>query len=137
MATLRILTLPLLICLLFAATAQASGGGGGSYSSGSFPKAKARQTDHTYEHGKAIFHGRAANHKGVNFCVLSTKSKSGFAKVKRKTVKHLKKTSYLRVAENLVTCDDSKQPIQQLLTRGEVNAVVYYLNKRYKLKLKS
>ena len=124
-----------LICLFFSLNTQASGGYGGGYGGGNnFP---VQQTDPVYEHGKAVFKGRISAYKDIDFCIITTNDELGFAKIKRKTIKHLKKTSYQKVAENLVSCDSTKQLIYQLITREDMAAVIYYLNKRYKLKLKS
>ena len=136
---LKILFLALSLC--FTLNAQASGGGGGGgYGGGGFSTgtvAPQRQTDPVYEHGKAIYKGRVSSYKDISVCILSETDEAGFSKVKSKTIKHLKSTSYNEVAKNLVTCDDKDQLVFNLLSRNDTIALIYYLDKRYKLKLKS
>lgn len=125
----------LFVLLMTASLAFGSGGySGGGFSSGS-QNLPQRQTDPLYEHGKAVFKGRTTNTKGVDFCLTSSQSEEGFTKIKRKSIRPFKGTSYQLMAEGLVDCNKPESSLIQTLTRDEMLTLIYYLDKRYKLNL--
>lgn len=136
MTTFRLIGL-YLFCSLLTLHAQASGSSsssGGSYNSRGFENRSA-QVDTYYEHGKTIFKNRKSTYPDFSFCIASELDESIATKIKRKNMKFLKETSVQTVAENLVNCDQPDQLALHVLNRDDLIAVIYYLNKRYKLKL--
>lgn len=104
------------------------GGGGGSYSQ---PQ---RQVDETYEVGKAIFNGRQSGVASISYCVASGDVK---LPVKSKSLSDYKKTTYDNLSQNLYNCDKPDTLIATELSNDNLLYVLYYLNKRYRLKLSS
>lgn len=109
-----------------------TGGGGGGFSSGS--SSQQRQVDQTYEVGKSIYLGRQAGAPELSYCVMVEGDK---VPVKRRTLKSFKHTNYNDLAANLYDCDEPDKKIVEKLGRDDFLYVVYYLNKRHKLQLKS
>lgn len=88
--------------------------------------------DQSYETGKAIYTGRKSNLPKVFYCL---KEGEQTVAIKRKTIKSYKKSSYSSLAASLVNCDNSTVPIKDQLGSQNFLYVLYYLDKRYKLKL--
>lgn len=116
--------------MFFASSTLASTGGGGISSS---PK---RVVDQAYEAGKSIYTGRNEVYGKLKFCINDTASAEK-AKVTRKTLKAYKGTNIQEFAANLYNCDAPEQQIYKQLDSEDMNLVLYYLNKRYKLKLEN
>lgn len=114
---------------------HASGGdyGGGATSSGPI-NTQSRPVDARYEQGKAIFTGRASAYKKVKYCFKDETDTA--QKVKSKAIKAYRNGSVGTLLGDLYRCDDTSQNIANVLKRNELVTVAYYLNKRYKLKLK-
>ncbi len=140
-----IATLLLSICLLPNASASGAGGGGAgsTYSTNRLPPRqddqlrtpqRQRQVDQVYETGKAIFLGRQAGVEKLSYCV---KVDGELKPIKRKSVKKFKKTTYNELAQNMFNCDQPETKIATQLSRDDFLYVVYYLNKRHRLKLSS
>lgn len=112
------------------------GGGGGSYGGGSYGggQVQQRQVDQTYEVGKAIYKGRQSGVARISYCVASGELK---LPVKSKSLKTYKKTTYNNLAENLYNCDKPDSLVASELSKDNLLYVLYYLNKRYNLKLSS
>ncbi len=119
------------ISLIPSAFASGSYGGGSSYNSG---RIQQKQVDQVYETGKAIFLGRQRGVEKLSYCV---KVDGELAPVKRRSVKAFKNTSYNELAQNMFNCDQPETKITNQLSRDNFLYVVYYLNKRHKLNLKS
>ena len=109
------------------------GGGGGGSSYGSAPT---RTIDQNYEAGKNIFTGRSDTYGKLKFCVLNQETSEKVA-VKSRTLKSFKRTNAADFANSLYHCDNPDQPITATLANADMNLVLYYLNKRYKLKLEN
>ena len=109
----------------------AYGGAGGGLTGGS-SVAQPREIDPVYEAGKAIYTGRQKGIDKINYCV---KVDDQLLPVKRKTLKPYKKTSYSKLANNLFNCDQPEAQIGTQLGREDLTFVLYYLNKRHRLKL--
>ncbi len=126
------------LLLTQASISMASGGYSGGSSAGGFGNSSssrpARQVDQTYEVGKAIFKGRQAGEPSLQYCVVADGEK---VPLKRSTVKGYKNTTYDNLANSLYQCDQPEKLVAQGLTRDSLLYVLYYLNKRHKLKLKS
>ncbi len=106
----------------------ASGGGGGFYDDEPTP------VDHTYEAGKAIFKGRNQAYKPHTFCVVDQKT-GEVTKIKRKTIKPYKRQPAGNLMNNLYSCEDTTTRARAILGE-DLPFLVYYLNKRYSLRLK-
>ena len=120
----------LLCATIFSTAAFASSGGGGISS------APARVVDQNYEAGKNIYAGRSDAYGKVEFCVTDAES-SEKVKVSRKSLKAHKGSNVQDFAANLYDCNASDELIAQKLAPHDMNLVLYYLNKRYKLKLEN
>lgn len=119
----------LLFLLAFSLNAAASGGFGGSYSN--FPD---RPTDHRYETGKSIFKGRHSAYRGVTTCIKDSVSNK-VVKLKRKHLKSYKRGSSSALLDNLYNCKQPDQKLADFMKSRDARMLMYYLNKRYKLKL--
>jgi len=116
---------------VFASGGGGYGGGGGGGFGSSPPK---RQIDQTYEVGKAIYNGRQSGFPKLSYCVLSDGEK---VPVKSKSIKQYKKSSYSDLSASLYNCDTPDNLVANELSRDGLLHVLYYLNKRYRLSLKS
>lgn len=137
-----------LVALLISSFAVASGGYGGSGTTGTV-----RQTDPVYEHGKAIYKGRIKQYSTFSYCLIAEKPAAlatdnndsiadepnidtvSVVKIKSKTIKPYKGVSYQALADQLVNCDKPDQKAFGYLQKKDLVSLVYYLNKRYRLKL--
>lgn len=93
-----------------------------------------RQVDPLYDQGKAVFKGRIRDYGKLKFCLVDPES-GELAKLKGRTIKPFKEADINKFATSLYNCEMPEQQIAGLLTRDDLIAVVYYLNKRYKLNL--
>ncbi len=93
-----------------------------------------RPVDQLYEIGKALFKGRAGNHGKVKFCVAMQGETVG-GKIRGKSVKPFKNGDAHAFAEHLYNCDDPDKRLTDLMEEPEVFAVLYYLDKRYKMNM--
>jgi len=87
--------------------------------------------DPAYEAGKAVYTGRKSNAPKLSYCL---KDGEELVKLKRKTIKPHKKGSYSSLATSLYNCD-TRTFVKQELERQDFINVLYYLDKRYRLKL--
>jgi len=125
--TLRILVPAL--SLFASATVLASGGGG--FSAGGNSN---QRVDQQYELGKSYYKSRLADGSKLEYCV---KGDSGLKKLSRRSAKQFKKGSVSAFVDSLYNCDSPDQKIADLVSDEQGNAILYYLNKRYKLRLTS
>lgn len=103
-----------------------------SFASGAYSTGGARPVDETYEYGKSVYLGRAKGTEKIKYCV-SVDGKP--EKLKRKHLKPYKNGSTRAFAEALVDCDNPERLALTTVQPDQVPVVLYYLNKRYKLKL--
>ena len=116
---------------LFSLTALASGSYSGGSSSGGYSAAKPKPVDQAYEYGKSVYFGRIEG-KTISYCINKDNVSSP---VKRSSIKTAKGVTYTQLGELLHNCENSTQKMSALLDKNKLNAVAYYLNKRYRLKL--
>lgn len=122
-----------LLASLIACSSFASGGTGGlSGLSGGAGSAPQRAVDESYEYGKAVYLGRSPDAEKLQYCVLV---EGEAKKLKRKTLKPYRKKTRVELANALYRCDDTSKLALNSLKREQVAFVLYYLNKRFKLKL--
>ena len=115
---------------------------GGGYSDGGNPHTskgdyynhmnRKKKVDVAYELGKSIFKGKKEGAPKINYCVAEDQDKT---KLKRKSIKKFKKTTYTELAQNLYDCDKPDELVSQSLSEHQLTHVIYYLDKRYRLKL--
>lgn len=92
-------------------------------------------TDPVYEEGKAVFKGRIKEYGKVKYCLASAESETGAVKIKRKSMKRYKKQSVQVLLKDLRFCEQDSGNLLQVLSREHLQYLIYYLNKRYRLKL--
>ena len=123
----------LVVCFVSSA-AFASGGdsnedtGDGTGGGGSFGDA----VDRTYESGKSIYTGRKKTAPKLSYCLRVGEE---IIPVKRKSLKQFKGTSFTELSKHLFRCDEPTKSIISELERTDFIHVIYYLDKRYRLKL--
>ena len=105
------------------------GGGGGGY--GGAP-AHQRQIDERYEYGKAVYNGRLPGSTKYKYCVTSKGEK---LPLKGSRLKPFKKTSYQELSDNLFSCEEPDKLMSTLVAKKDYFFTLYYLNKRYRLKI--
>ena len=117
--------------VMFAAPVFASGGG--SYGGGGGLSApQPRAVDRAYEYGKAIYQGRVKEVGKIQYCV---KQGEETVKLKRGSLKPYKGGTVNDLAQNLYDCKMPEDRIADRMSQKNLQFVLYYLNKRYKLKL--
>lgn len=133
---IRIFLLSLFIlALLFCNSLSASGTQG----QGALPNERTTRTGTakslaaiTYERGKSLFKGRDKRYGKINYCVPVGDE---LKQVKKKSLQAYAGGSSKVLAANLYNCDSPEQKIQTVFNEVDMTALVYYLNKRNKLKL--
>ena len=93
-----------------------------------------RQIDHTYEEGKSIYKGRAAGVKKIAYCVDYEGARVA---LKHQTIKQFKQGSIQKFANSLYDCANPDKLVGLTVAQSDFRYVLYYLNKRYRLKLTS
>lgn len=128
----RLVTL-LVLCgaLWFTGPALASGGGSGPIVPPTGP-VQERVVDERYEYGKAVYLGREPGTTRIEYCLLVDGEPR---KLKRRTLKPYRGGSVVDFANALYRCDDPASLALLSLAEDQVPHVLYYLNKRYRLKL--
>lgn len=124
-----------LLAILVASSSFASGGiGGGGISgtSGGVGSAQRREVDESYEYGKAVYLGRSSDAKKLAYCVLV---EGEAKKVKKKSLKPYRRKTRSELANALYLCDEPSKLALHSLKKEQIAFVLYYLNKRFKLKL--
>jgi len=106
----------------------ASGGGG------SFGSTSSARVDKQYELGRSFYKSRQANGNQLKYCVQSGNE---LKKLSRRSVKQFKNGSASAFVDSLYSCNDPDLKIADLVPAGQGDAILYYLNKRYKLRLRS
>ena len=116
------------LALTGTAVSVASGGGGFHEDASSQPK-----VDKQYELGRSYYKARQPDGSKLKYCV---KSEKGLKKLSRKSVRPFKKKLKSQFFESLYSCNKPQNRIVDLIAEGRSDAILYYLNKRYRLKLK-
>ena len=117
------------ICLLIGSSiVSASSGGGYKNDISSKPK-----IDRLYEEGKSYYRAKLADGTKLEYCI---KGDSGLTKLSRRSVKPFKKGLSVNFINSLYSCADPNLKIADAVPANQSDAIFYYLNKRFKLKLK-
>lgn len=90
--------------------------------------------DKQYEKGKAIYDGRSG-HQKYHYCLLSDDSTAPLIKLNRKTIRAYRGVEVKTFIKALYDCADPEVNVLTRLTGENAGLVVYYLHKRYRLKL--
>jgi len=110
-----------------------------SYASGSFSGTgrvsgfgNERKVDQFYEVGKAIYSGRLKDTAKIDYCVDTG---TEIVALSRKSIKPYKKKAKQTLFENLYNCDNTEKIVAYELGADKTSYLIYYLDKRYKLKM--
>lgn len=125
-------TLTTAACAFAAALALSSGAlasGGGGFSSSSFSQ---RTVDKTYEQGKAFYREPLADGTRLEYCV---KQGDDLTKLTRRSVSAFKRGPASAFVDSLYSCAEPDTKIAELVSDDKGEAILYYLNKRFKLRL--
>jgi len=122
------------ICLVagsFAFSTSASASGGGGFNQGGF---SSQRIDQQYELGKSYYKSRQADGSRLEYCVQTG---DGLKKLSRGSVKAYKRGTVSNFVDNLFNCADPSAKIADVVPDDQGDAILYYLNKRFKLRLVS
>ena len=125
----HMLSVAALSMLLISPLVTASGGGG--FDQSGFSQ---KRIDQQYETGKSYFKSRQADGSRLEYCI---KSDSGLKKLSRRSVSAFKRGPASDFVASLYSCADPNLKIADAVPEGQGDAILYYLNKRFKLRLTS
>ena len=118
------------------------GGGGGGY--GSPSPANSRLSDPLYDVGKSLYQGRNRRHRGLQICLLetpanerSTKKATDQVPLSRKHIRGHRNSTVLELTTQMVRCGEPETAITSVLSTSDLEALLHFLNKRYRLRLKA
>ncbi len=113
--------------ITFSGTSLASGGGGFDTSGFS-----SQRIDQQYELGKTYFRARQSDGTQLEYCV---KNGSELKKLSRRSVRSFKRGPASAFVDSLYNCANPDAKIADLVADDQGDAILYYLNKRFKLRL--
>jgi len=116
------------LCLLLS-TPLAFASGGGGFGQDSYSQ---QRIDHQYEQGKSFYKSRQADGSRLEYCI---KTDSNLTKLSRKSVRPFKRGPVSAFVGSLYSCTDPNLRIADAIPNHHGNAILYYLNKRFKLNL--
>jgi len=124
--------------ILASSIAFASGSGdygsSGGYGNTSGSTYQPKKVDENYEYGKSLFKNTVQGSEKIKYCLVSEGEP---VKIKSKAIKTFKGKTSTALANAIVNCKDTNKTLSSYLKDNESAYVLYYLNKRYKLKLDS
>ncbi len=123
----QLLTFITIFAVLLSPLAMASGGGG--FGQGGYSQKK---VDQQYELGRSYYKSKQADGSTLTYCLRNGDSLS---KLSRKSVRPFKKGPVSAFVDSLYSCSNPDLKISQLVNDDQGEAILYYLNKRFKLKL--
>ena len=127
---LHLFSVTFLSLLVGSSIVSASGGGGiDSNNTSTQPR-----VDRLYEEGKSYYKAKLADGTRLEYCI---KSDNGLTKLSRKSVKPFKRGSSTEFVNSLYSCADPNLKITDVVSANQGDAILYYLNKRFRLKLKN
>lgn len=96
--------------------------------------------DRTYSLGKSIFMGRGRKIHGLRVC-LSVRNGDHddptAVRLSRRVLKPFKDRPIIEFTTRLVDCENPQSQVALILDRIEFRALVHFMNKRFRLRLKS
>jgi len=116
------------LCLVLASPFVSASGGGGFNQSGFSQK----KIDQQYELGKSYYKSNQTDGSRLEYCV---KSGEDFKKLSRRSVRSFKKGPVSKFVDSLYNCKDTSVKIADVVSEEQGTAILYYLNKRFKLRL--
>jgi len=114
--------------LMIASSLATASSGGGFNQSG----LSSQRIDQQYEAGKSFYKSPQADGSRLEYCV---KSDSGLKKLSRRSVKSFKRGPATAFVDSLYSCADANLKIADAGPDDQGDAILYYLNKRFKLRL--
>lgn len=118
------------------------GGGGGYRGGGDLGRRPTSRTDTVYERGKRVARGRAASNRGFKVCLAKeVDAGAEIASVReaealnRRSLRPYRDGRRASLVEHLVDCKDVDVLARAELSTTDMDALVHYLNKRFKLDL--
>lgn len=117
--------------ILFAVSAVAFASGTGDYGQEGLYQ---NNVDTLYEEGKSYYYARGDDGKRIDYCI---KKGDQLERVSRRSLKQFVNTSADELSAHLCDCDEPGKMIDGRLDDRQLGAVIYYLNKRYRLSLYS
>lgn len=115
------------VVLVVSSSALASGGGG--HDTGGFSQKK---IDQLYELGKSYYKSPQADGSRLEYCV---RNNDELKKLSRRSVKPFKRGPVSAFVDSLYSCTDPAVKIADVIDDEQGEAVLHYLNKRFKLRL--
>lgn len=112
-----------------AVSSLAAASGGGGYDNSAFSQ---NRIDQQYELGKSYYKSPQADGSRLEYCV---KTDSGLKKLTRSSVKQFKRGTVSAFVNSLYSCNDPSLKIADAVASDKGDAILYYLNKRFKLRL--
>ena len=123
-----LLTVVTVFAVILSPLAMASGGGG--FGQGGYSQKK---VDQQYQLGRTYYKAKQADGSTLTYCI---KKGDSVSKLSRKSVKPYKRGTVSAFVDSLYSCDNPELTISELVDDNQGEAILYYLNKRFKLKLK-
>jgi len=117
---------------IYASGSEFYGSSGSTYGSKKIAKSYKKKVDQLYEKGKARYYATNSNGQRTRYCV---RKEDAVESVSRRSLKDFRGTSEATLKSNLVQCDLPEQTLAASLESDQATALVYYLNKRYRLGL--
>ncbi len=102
---------------------------GGGFNQGGF---SARKIDQQYELGRAHYKAGKVDGVKLSYCI---KTADGLKKLSRKSVRPFKNGPANDFVASLYSCDNPDVRVSEVISEENGQAVLYYLNKRFKLRL--
>ena len=126
------------LALVLAGPVFASGGYGGPGRDHSRGATRSR-TDPTYDLGKSIYQGHSKTARGLTICLATAPDSEGkrTAALSSRTLHRFRGRTRTDLGSRLVDCASPASKVEGILAASEFRSLVYYLDKRFKLELKS
>ena len=93
-----------------------------------------KPVDEYFELGESYYKSPRADGSRLEYCVLT--DKTGLKKISRRSVRSFRNGPKSHFVNKLLHCSDPSVKIVDIVPAEETDAILYYLNKRFKLRLK-
>ena len=93
-----------------------------------------KPVDKYFELGESYYKSPLADGSRLEYCVLT--AETGLKKISRRSVRSFRNGPKSRFVNKLLHCSDPSVKIVEIVPAEETDAILYYLNKRFKLRLK-
>lgn len=132
-----------LATLFFDAPARATGGGVSNpdyLDGGLLRSTDLAPLDRTYVLGKYIYMGKGKKVRGLKICLAvfdEEEDDPRAVRLSRKVLKPFKDRRIIDLTTKLIDCSAPKSQVALILDRTEFRALVHFMNKRFRLRLKN